>query len=839
MSVKILLVGVTEQELSQFKILIHSYQIETAEFLTESTYQLIANSDIALVIIDICRVPEHAFELLKIIKAKTSGKNIRTMLLSDADTIEQEKYGLQLGADDCIRKPIYGELLEIRINMHLMLIEESNVKEKLKDRDLLLDAMFTQAPIGISISHKSEPVEGEGKSLFRFNQKFQQITGRSKEDLVRLGWANITHPDDVEEDLRNFRRLKAGDIDSYSMEKRYIRADNSIVWVHMVVAKLNLDNKYLYNHICLVQDITERKMMEKSLAESERSKSILLSHLPGMAYRCDYDREWTMRFVSAGCESLTGYPPESLILNRDLSFNDVIAPNYRDSLWKEWERVLQHKKQFRREYEIVTAQGIRKWVLELGQGIFYEQGKIEALEGIILDISDRKKIENELMYHTVHDMWTDLYNLRHLKNSLMFDAKTRSVKQRALVAVDLSTIHTLTKIYGFQYGQNILKNVAMALKKLTRTSRLLFNVYENHFVFYVKDYEGMKNLEVFCQEIHDRLSALLAIERIGWGIGIVIIDGHNKHDAEQLLRNLMVSADIAAANYDKESLSCYIFDSELETKIQREEDITVELTQIASNEYPDRLFLQYQPIIDIASNQICCFEALARLKSDHLGLVPPLEFIPIAEKTKLIIPIGKIIIQKALLFLSKLKKLGFDSIGISINISVIQLLKKDFYKSLLKLIDDYQVSAEDIGIEITESVFISNYQEINSVLGELRKHNIRIAIDDFGTGYSSFAHERELNIDCVKIDKFFIDKLLTLKKQEAITGDIVSLAHKLGHCVIAEGVEHIAQRRYLEEYGCDKFQGYLISRPLDEDAAVELLVRQRDLSDTDTAPTKQ
>ena len=169
------------------------------------------------------------------------------MLLSDADTIEQEKYGLQLGADDCIRKPIYGELLEIRTNMHLMLIEESNVKEKLKDRDLLLDAMFTQAPIGISISHKSEPVEGEGKSLFRFNQKFQQITGRSKEDLVRLGWANITHPDDVEEDLRNFRRLKAGDIDSYSMEKRYIRADNSIVWVHMVVAKLNLDNKYLYN----------------------------------------------------------------------------------------------------------------------------------------------------------------------------------------------------------------------------------------------------------------------------------------------------------------------------------------------------------------------------------------------------------------------------------------------------------------------------------------------------------------------------------------------------------------------------------------------------------------
>ena len=123
------------------------------------------------------------------------------------------------------------------------------------------------------------------------------------------------------------------------MDKRYIKPDGSIVWVHMIVASLNLSNDRQCDHICLVQDITERKAIEKALEESERSKSVLLSHLPGLAYRCNYDRDWTMQYVSKGCFNLTGYPPESLLYNRDLSYNEVISPEYRVALWNEWERV--------------------------------------------------------------------------------------------------------------------------------------------------------------------------------------------------------------------------------------------------------------------------------------------------------------------------------------------------------------------------------------------------------------------------------------------------------------------------------------------------------------------
>lgn len=172
-------------------------------------------------------------------------------------------------------------------------------KQKFSESNLIYNAIFQQAPIGISIAYNYEPFSSSGGELVSINAMFEQITGRTKEELVQLGWARFTHPDDLEEDLENFKRLQAGEIKSYSMEKRYIKPDGSTVWVHMVVAPLELSNNKC-NVMCLIQDITKRKETEKALSESERSKTVFLSHLPGMAYRCKYDREWTMQYVSAG-----------------------------------------------------------------------------------------------------------------------------------------------------------------------------------------------------------------------------------------------------------------------------------------------------------------------------------------------------------------------------------------------------------------------------------------------------------------------------------------------------------------------------------------------------------
>lgn len=696
---------------------------------------------------------------------------------------------------------------------------------RLEEQTSLFNAIFWQAPMGITISHGKNPADGRVSELFNVNPKFEAITGRSKEELKELGWASITHPEDLVRDMKLFSQLQAGKIPSYSMEKRYIKPDGSYVWVDMVVAPLTLANGHDYNHICLIQDITKRKEIEHSLEESERSKSVLLSHLPGMAYRCRYDQEWTMLFVSEGCRDLTGYEPDSLLGNREISFNDLIVDSYHEEINREWERTLALHKPFRYEYEIITSSGERKWIWEMGQGVYDEEGKVQALEGILLDISERKRFEYELTYFNEHDSWTGLYNRTHLEAQLRSDAERHLGLKRSLITVNISALHASSLTYGHQYAQEILKRVATSLEALCREDCTLCKTHEYRFTFYVKSCRNKDQLYAYCREISQLLESLLAVEGIGWGLGVMEIDSSNAKDVDQLLRNVLVASEKAHTLWGSEDPFCF-FDKEMEQQMFREEEITSELMRLASGEGSGSLFLQYQPIYDVASERICGFEALARLKTPNLGLISPLEFIPITEKTKLIIPLGETIFLQAFRFLNRLRDQGCGHMSVSVNVSAIQLLRHDFIPSLQRMIKAMQIDTRYLVLEITESVFATNYQEINRILGQLQKIGIQVAMDDFGTGYSSLARERELNINCLKIDKFFIDKLMDLTDEQAISGDIISMAHKLGHCVVAEGIEHERQLSYLKRFSCDKIQGYLISRPLDEDAALQIAKQQ-------------
>ena len=295
------------------------------------------------------------------------------------------------------------------------------------------------------------------------------------------------------------------------------------------------------------------------------------------------------------------------------------------------------------------------------------------------------------------------------------------------------------------------------------------------------------------------------------------------YDIESLMKKLLLTSEMAIDTYDSGFGVCF-YDKEVEARISREDDIKHALSQIASQEKDAVLFLQYQPFLNLKTNSICGFEALARIDSTKLGRISPLEFIPIAEETKLIIPLGSQIFQQAFTFHNKLCALGYGHMSLSVNVSVIQLLKRDFCEKLLELLKAMQVDPKKISLEITESVFSADYSKINGILTKLKAEGLHISIDDFGTGYSSLARERDLAVDSLKIDKSFIDRLLRVHPDNAITAEIIAMAHKMGHCTVAEGVEFEEQRAYLEQHGCDEIQGYLISRPLDEEAAFNLLL---------------
>lgn len=687
--------------------------------------------------------------------------------------------------------------------------------KKLKESEALFRTIFDQAPIGIYIGHKDGIIVPKNYPFVTVNNMYKKITGRTTEQLTQVSWEDITHPQDLGKDKELFEKFLAGEITNYDMEKRYIRPDGSTIWVHVFINPLKFEDNADITFLCLVQDISRRKSIEQALYESERSKSVLLSNLPGLAYRCKFDKDWTMEFVSQGCFDLTGYKAESLINNKEISFNKVIAPQYREQLWNQWLITAKEHKQFRYEYEIITADNQKKWVLELGQVIYEDDNEtIEALEGIIIDITDRKEKELQIKYINEHEFISGLHNRRYFEELLSSEIDLK--ENYTVVSVNLNKFNMVNLAHGYRYAENLIKKVSLALSNYCNEKVMLFHIAYERFAFLLKGFNKSEITDL-CKRLLNSLQAVLVIDSIGANIGVFEIIDENL-TAENIIQNSI----IAAESNCNDNFAYSFYNEDIEATLKRTAAIKQELTKISINPNDDSLYLEFQPIINTKNNSIYGFEALARLKSDKLK-VSPAEFIPIAEETQLIVPIGKKILYMALSFLKQLQQQNFNDIKVSLNISIVQLFREDFYSDLINAINEFNVNAANIIIEITETVFAGNYNEINEKLKKFKSLGIKIAIDDFGTGYSSLARERELNVDILKIDKSFIDKLLLLDFENTITCDIISMAHKLGHSVIAEGVEQEKQKQYLAQHNCDCMQGYLFSKPIDSNTAFELI----------------
>ena len=408
----------------------------------------------------------------------------------------------------------------------------NQLNKKLTMDEALYRSIFEQAPIGIAISQDKSHATNKEVVGMSINPTYEKIVGRTRKELEAITWADITHPDDLEEDFMKLEQLKKGEISNYSMEKRYIKPDGSIVWANIKVsALLGLDEKDSL-HLCLIEDISSKKNTERALKESERRENVLVTHLPGLAYRCKYDQDGTMLLVSEGCYKLTGYEPEKFINNQELAFNDIIIPKYRNRLLAAWKKAINNHLPYQYEYEIITATGEKKWVIELGEGVYNSLGEIEFLEGIILDITDRKNFEDNLQYLTEHNSLTGLYNREYLEKMIEEDIKNDEIKKKAVISINLSTVQFLTANYGFHYTQNLIKKVAEELKVHAQSKRILFQTYENRFVFYWKDYQDKDELIAFTNDLSKILEKIFITERIATGLGVLEIEKNCDDDVD-------------------------------------------------------------------------------------------------------------------------------------------------------------------------------------------------------------------------------------------------------------------------------------------------------------------
>ena len=786
----------------------------------EALQHLETYPDIRLIFLDVDLPEMSGYHLLAHLKMSEKYASLRVIIISKNEEFAKMASSRELGKVDYLRKPISPESLRIIVRMQSEIASQSDLVKKMSDTNSLFDLLFNEAPFGISITRLDKNSKNYDPIFVMVNPAYERIIGRKQSEFNTYDWRKITHQDDLRISEIYYDRLIRGEITSYVREKRYIRPDGTTVWVNMLVSAIKTDDENIFSHLSLIEDITSRKKAEEDLFESERSKSVLLSHIPGLAYRCKNDKNWTMLYVSSGSKELTGYDAESLLNNRDVAYNDIIAPRYRTQLWDNWKRVIKNHQKFRDVYQIITKSGNLKWVYELGEPIYDKDGNVEALEGIVIDISAQKHLEETLQHKNDYNEWTELLNRHYLERLLTEDLKKKSPQKRALLVVNLNSVQTLTSVHGYHYSQDLMKMIAEELKKIVCDRCKLFLTHENRLTFYLKNYKSKDDLLTFYQRIATIIEPIIMMERISCGVGIYELPANSKpSEVDTILKNLLLASEKAYIN-DERSIHYVFFDVAMENEIQRERQLEKELAEISDGISEERFFLQYQPIIDLKKNKVCGFEALARLKSDFLGFVPPLAFIPVLERTKLIIPFGRMIVRKSLTFLKKIHELGYEEMSVSINISAIQLLSENFTKKFLDIVKEVGVVPEKIWVELTESVFASNYQEINSVLGRLMEQGIRVAIDDFGTGFSSLYRLLAININSIKIDKAFMDGIELINIDEAITKDIISLGQKLRYTVVAEGVETEIQKDYLMAYGCDRAQGYFFSKPLNEQDAI-------------------
>ncbi len=394
---------------------------------------------------------------------------------------------------------------------------------------------------------------------------------------------------------------------------------------------------------------------------------------------------------------------------------------------------------------------------------------------------------------------------------------------RAVIIVRCENMDLINSVYGYEYGDLVFREIANRLKMLENKNLQAFKFTANNFVVYLKNYQDKTELVATLAKIKYLFERPLLIglesEHLLIKIGVAECTDPNQ-TAGCLLQNATLALNYSGSD---EAVGYHFFDEQMELKLQREECIEDDIRAGLRDEPTAQLYPEFQPIVDTKSNKITGFELLARLYSQELGQVSPLEFIAIAERKQLINQLSNRMLRAACAFIDQLKREGFGDISVAVNISAIHLLQDNFTAHVLGIVNEIGVNGHNLELEITETILMENYSIVIERLKELRANGIRISIDDFGTGYSSFYRLNELNIDTLKIDRYFINDISQANKDASITRDIISMAHRLGLETVAEGVELPEQRDYLLEYECDKIQGFLFSKAVPKAEAIELL----------------
>lgn len=793
-----------------------------------------------------------------------SGKRNRGYTYEDTVKFEDNYWTIAIGLQSNYKAKIVSYIFITSLFAGLLFIalfylelklfaKNRNISELNLLKDELKQEIENRKIIEADLSKLAAIIRSSGDAILGLNLRGDIITWNAGAEKIygfketEIIGANISIIIPENKKLETFDLLdkaKNGQaLDYYETER--ILKNGEEIFVSTTISPIIDTNEKIIGFSEISKDITEHRKMEQSLQDSYEELSAVYQQLTATEeeLRAQFDElqingellrkseqrheliisasldgiyDWDIKnsnmYHSSSWKKMLDYK-EDEILDSYESWESFIHPQDKERVVAALNKYLYRKTEdFIVEYRFRKRDGSYIWIHDKGIAVWDQYDEPLRMVGTLKNIDDRKRWEEKIYNMAYYDPLTNL------PNRILFEEKLNKAlrssnfdcRKGAVFFIDLDNFKNINDTLGHEFGDRLIVKVGKELQLCVGENGVVTRFGGDEFLI-------MQSAINSFRDSTDLANSILNIFNKPWGIG-----GHQIYitasigiavfpddgvDVNEILKN----ADTAMYKAKGSGKNKYQFFRKLMSdEIIRKTKIGNALRKALEN---NEFELHYQPLVDLKTGKIVSFEALIRWRHPQLGIVAPNEFIPIAEETGLIISIGEWVLKSACKQNKEWKDKGYTYDSIAVNVSSAQLQQRNFLNSVKRILKECDLDPRSLEIEITESVLMKYIDWNIQTLNCLKNMGVKIAIDDFGTGYSSFNYLKKLPIDSVKIDKSFIDGICVNSNEESIVEGIILLAHKMKLEVVAEGVEVKEQLEILGKKGCDKIQGYYLSKP--------------------------
>ncbi len=716
-----------------------------------------------IILLDVMMPGLNGFETCKRLKDNEATKDIPVIFLTALASVDDKVKGFQAGGVDYVTKPIKQEEILARISTHLHI---RNLTQTLRHKNDDLEEMTVE-------------LTDKNKELSQYQSHLEELVDLRTAEINKI---NLKLQKEIEEHKQAQEQLNSYTI---KLENYNIELQNTNKELHMAQEELLLSSSIFENTL----------------------EGILVTNAQG-----------NIISVNPAFTSITGYKPDEVIKqNHQILQSDEEHRQYYQDMWRD----LVSKEHWSGEiwYNKNNGEKFPAWLTI--NAIKDDNNLVSHYVGVFSDITIIKESEERLNFIAYHDTLTGISNRLFFQERLekmIEDAKSKNEKL-ALLFIDLDRFKLVNDTLGHYVGDSILKRVAKRLIQCVSQKDILTRWGGDEFTIIISGINHYQDAEIVAQKICEQLSHSIIYKQheifISASIGIAIYPD-NGENIETLLKN----ADNAMYQAKLQGKNKYLFYTK-NIHIVNVDRLTLE-SDLRRAIVREEFQLRFQPQFDLTNNKIIGVEALLYWPiPDSDKVISPYHFIPLAEETGLIMPIGEWVLYTACKQIKTWHEQNLILDTIAVNLSTRQFQQGDLIQTIDKVIEQTSIDPTLLELEITEGLLMYDVEAAIKILQKMKNRGISIAVDDFGTGYSSLNYLQSFPIDKLKIDKSFVMDLATKPNNASIVKTIITLGHNMGMTVIAEGIETLDQLNFLKEHHCNEGQGYYYSKPITSDQVVK------------------